>query len=167
MPIRKLAAILASDIVGYSRLMSFYEVGTLNTVKGIRRGLVDPAIAVHRGRLVKITGNGMLIEFASVFAPAQVPGVREEARSNDSIRAYSELTGAKAMAIHPAGGMFWKNGVDQLSAEEAALKAGKDATFRDARAPPCYNYARGNKVVLTKRLTVAEAAIGGAGAGGR
>ena len=63
---RRLAAILAADIVGYSRLMGADEVGTLATLKGHRRELTDPTIAAHRGRVVKTTGDGALIEFASV-----------------------------------------------------------------------------------------------------
>ena len=63
---RRLAAILAADVVGYSRLMGADEEGTLTQLKGHRRDLVDPKIAEHRGRIVKTTGDGMLVEFASV-----------------------------------------------------------------------------------------------------
>jgi adenylate cyclase len=62
---RRLAAILAADVAGYSRLMGVDEVGTLAALKVLRRGIVDPAIAQHNGRIVKTTGDGMLIEFAS------------------------------------------------------------------------------------------------------
>jgi TolB-like protein len=62
---RRLAAILAADIVGYSRLMGRDEEGTLARLKDCRRSLVDPKIAEHRGRIVKTTGDGMLVEFAS------------------------------------------------------------------------------------------------------
>src|ERR1700712_1247145 len=63
---RRLAAILAADVVGYSRLMGADEIGTLTSLKSHRRELVDSAIAEHRGRIVKTTGDGMLVEFASV-----------------------------------------------------------------------------------------------------
>jgi class 3 adenylate cyclase/pimeloyl-ACP methyl ester carboxylesterase len=63
---RRLAAILAADVVGYSRLMGADELGTLDALKAHRRELVDPAIAAHRGRIVKTTGDGILVEFASV-----------------------------------------------------------------------------------------------------
>jgi class 3 adenylate cyclase/pimeloyl-ACP methyl ester carboxylesterase len=63
---RRLAAILAADVVGYSRLMGTDEMGTLTSLKSHRRELVDPGIAEHRGRIVKTTGDGMLVEFASV-----------------------------------------------------------------------------------------------------
>ena len=65
-PLRRLAAILAADIAGYSRLMGDDEEGTLRRVKAILAGLVEPKIAAHRGRLVKTTGDGLLIEFGSV-----------------------------------------------------------------------------------------------------
>jgi adenylate cyclase len=63
---RKLAAILAADIAGYSRLMGADEEGTLARLKAHRQGLIDPKIAEHRGRIVKTTGDGMLVEFVSV-----------------------------------------------------------------------------------------------------
>ena len=63
---RRLAAILAADVAGYSRLMGDDEEGTLARLKSIRKTLVDPTIASHRGRIVKTTGDGMLVEFASV-----------------------------------------------------------------------------------------------------
>src|SRR5258707_15222138 len=63
---RRLAAILAADVAGYSRLMGVDEEGTLAALKAIRRELVDPKIKEHRGRIVKTTGDGVLVEFASV-----------------------------------------------------------------------------------------------------
>ena len=63
---RRLAAILAADVVGYSRLMGADEEGTLAALKEMRRGLADPKIKEHRGRIVKTTGDGLLVEFASV-----------------------------------------------------------------------------------------------------
>jgi class 3 adenylate cyclase/pimeloyl-ACP methyl ester carboxylesterase len=63
---RRLAAILVADIDGYSRLMGGDEVGTLSALKAHRRDLIDPAIAAHHGRIVKTTGDGMLVEFPSV-----------------------------------------------------------------------------------------------------
>jgi adenylate cyclase len=63
---RRLAAILAADVAGYSRLMGADEDGTLELLKAHRRELVDPKINQHRGRIVKTTGDGMLVEFPSV-----------------------------------------------------------------------------------------------------
>jgi adenylate cyclase len=62
---RRLAAVLAADVAGYSRLMGSDEEGTLTRLKAVRKSLVDPTIAKHRGRIVKTTGDGMLVEFAS------------------------------------------------------------------------------------------------------
>ena len=62
---RRLAAILAADVAGYSRLMGVDEEGTLAALKADRREIIDPKIAEHRGRIVKTTGDGALVEFAS------------------------------------------------------------------------------------------------------
>src|SRR6266513_5731457 len=63
---RRLAAILAADIAGYSRLMGADEEGTLARFKALRATVIDPKIAEHHGRSVKTTGDGLLVEFASV-----------------------------------------------------------------------------------------------------
>src|SRR6516225_6035933 len=63
---RRLAAILAADVAGYSRLMEADEEGTLAQLKVHRRTLIDPKIKEHRGRIVKLTGDCALVEFASV-----------------------------------------------------------------------------------------------------
>jgi adenylate cyclase len=63
---RRLAAILAADVAGYSRLMGADEEGTLERLKALRRELFDPKIAEYHGRLVKTTGDGLLVEFPSV-----------------------------------------------------------------------------------------------------
>ena len=68
---RRLTAILAADVAGYSRLMGADEEGTLAQLKAHRRALVDPKITEHRGRIVKTTGDGMLVEFASVVDALQ------------------------------------------------------------------------------------------------
>src|SRR5215212_205171 len=63
---RRLAAILAADVAGYSRLMGQDEAGTLARLRTLRRELIDPKIAEHKGRIVKTTGDGVLVEFPSV-----------------------------------------------------------------------------------------------------
>src|SRR5438477_4827133 len=63
---RRLAAIFAADVAGYSRLMGADEEGTLERLKAHRRQLIDPKISEHRGRIVKTTGDGLLAEFPSV-----------------------------------------------------------------------------------------------------
>lgn len=76
---RRLAAVLAADVAGYSRLMGANEEDTLARLKAVRKILVDPAITSHRGRIVKTTGDGMLVEFAS--AVDAVRGAIEVQRS--------------------------------------------------------------------------------------
>jgi adenylate cyclase len=78
---RRLAAVLAADIAGYSRLMGRDEERTLAQLKVLRKTLVDPGIAAHRGRIVKTTGDGMLVEFASAV---------------DAVRCAVEVQGAVA-----------------------------------------------------------------------
>ena len=63
---RRLAAILTADVVGYARLMGEDEAGTLERLKAHRRELIDPKVAEHRGRIVKLMGDGALVEFDSV-----------------------------------------------------------------------------------------------------
>jgi TolB-like protein/class 3 adenylate cyclase len=64
--IRRLAAILAADVAGYSRLIGADEEGTLNRLRSLRAEVIDPKITEHRGRIVKTTGDGLLVEFSSV-----------------------------------------------------------------------------------------------------
>ena len=68
---RRLAAVLAADVAGYSRLMGVDEEGTLARLKAIRKTLVDPTIAANRGRIVKTTGDGVLVEFVSAVDAAR------------------------------------------------------------------------------------------------
>ena len=86
---RRLAAILAADVAGYSRLMGEDEEGTLAALKAIRRELGDPKIKEHRGRIVKTTGDGLLVEFASVVDAVRcaVEVQREMALRNASVPA--------------------------------------------------------------------------------
>jgi adenylate cyclase len=86
---RRLAAILAADVAGYSRLMEADEEGTLAALRAVRRELADPKIAEHRGRIVKTTGDGLLAEFASVVDAARcaVEVQREMTERNASVPA--------------------------------------------------------------------------------
>src|SRR5271157_2479045 len=71
---RRLAAILAADVAGYSRLVGTDEEGTLERLKVIRRELLDPKIAEHHGRIVKTTGDGLLVEFGSTVDALRCAG---------------------------------------------------------------------------------------------
>src|SRR6202049_4964132 len=85
---RRLAAVLAADVAGYSRLMGIDEEGTLARLKAAKKAFVDPAIASHRGRIVKTTGDGMLVEFASAVDAARcaVEVQRGMSRQNADVR---------------------------------------------------------------------------------
>ena len=63
---RKIAAILVADVVGYSGLAGADEEGTLSRLRALRGDLIDPTVAAHRGRIVKRTGDGLIVEFRSV-----------------------------------------------------------------------------------------------------
>ena len=84
---RRLAAVLAVDVAGYSRLMGLDEERTLEQLKTFRKTLLDPTIATHRGRIVKTTGDGMLVEFASAVDAARcaVEIQREMVRQNADV----------------------------------------------------------------------------------
>jgi len=138
---RRLAAILAADVAGYSRLMGADEEGTLERLKALRRELLDPKIAEHKGRIVKTTGDGMLVEFASVVdavrcavavqqvMPERNTGVAADNRIElriginlgDVIVEGGDLYGdgvniaARIEALADAGGVFFSNTVhDQV-----------------------------------------------------
>ncbi len=69
---RRLAAILAADVVGYSRLMHEDETGTLAQLRTLRKELLDPKVEEYGGRIVKVTGDGVLIEFPSAVDAVQL-----------------------------------------------------------------------------------------------
>ncbi len=81
---RRLAAIMATDVVGYSRLIRADEEGTIAALKALRADLIDPKIAEHHGRIVKLMGDGMLVEFASV-----VDAVRAAVATQEAVAAYN------------------------------------------------------------------------------
>ena len=72
---RRLAAVMSADVVGYSRLMGADEAGTLSALKQLRASVIDPLIAEHRGRIVKLMGDGTLVEFGSC---CRCSGLRRE-----------------------------------------------------------------------------------------
>src|SRR5262250_3280764 len=86
---RRLTAILAADVAGYSRLMAADEEGTLSALKTLRREVTDPKIKEHRGRIVNTTGDGLLSEFASVVDAVRcaVEVQREMAARNAGVQA--------------------------------------------------------------------------------
>ena len=79
---RRLAAILAADVAGYSRLIGADEEGTLNRLRAIRTEVIEPTIAGYRGRLVKTTGDGFLVEFASVVDAVRCAAEAQQAMAS-------------------------------------------------------------------------------------
>jgi adenylate cyclase len=90
---RRLAAVLAADVVGYSRLMGLDDEGTLARLKAIRKTLVGPAVAEHRGRIVKTTGDGVLVEFASAVDATRCAAEVQDsmARQNSDVPQQSRI----------------------------------------------------------------------------
>src|SRR5881296_2193192 len=80
---RRLTAILSADVVGYSRLMELDESGTLERLKALRRAVVDPPVAAHGGRMVKLMGDGALVEFGSVVSAINCAHEIQEATETD------------------------------------------------------------------------------------
>jgi len=98
---RRLAAILAADVAGYSRLIGADEQGTLTRLKAIRSEVIDPQIAAHHGRIVKTTGDGLLVEFASTV---------------DALRCAREVQAQMAernAAVAPGKCIEWRIGIHQ------------------------------------------------------
>jgi adenylate cyclase len=108
---RKLAAILVADVVGYSRLAGIDEEGTLARLRTQRSDLIDPSISVHRGRVVKRTGDGSIVEFRSVVDVVRcavevqnasrnaIPACRWRSGSSFGSESTSATSSRKAMAI--------------------------------------------------------------------
>src|SRR5918993_4820646 len=86
MSTRRLAAILASDVVSFSTMMEKDEEGTLVKIKALQREVIEPKVAQHHGRIVKTTGDGFLIEFASPVEAVRCATAIQEALKADPLR---------------------------------------------------------------------------------
>jgi adenylate cyclase len=136
---RRLAAILAADVAGYSRLMGADEVGTIARLKALRRGLIDPAIREHRGRIVKTTGDGILIEFPSVVAAVECAaavqrGMAEHNRDVPEERRIEFRVGVNLGDIIADGKDILGDGVNVAARLEALAEPGRicvSGTVRD------------------------------------
>ena len=142
---RRLAAILAADVAGYSRLMGADEEGTLERLKALRCDLVDPKVAEHHGRIVKTTGDGVLVEFASVVDAVRCAVEMQQTERNTGVAADTRIElriginlgdvivegddlygdgvniAARIEALADAGGVFVSNTVHEKSPRPAAL----------------------------------------------
>jgi len=135
---RRLAAILAADVAGYSRLMGVDEEGTLARLKALRRELADPKIKEHRGRIVKTTGDGLLIEFASVVDAVRcaVEVQREMAERNADVppdRRIEFRMGINLGDIMKDGRDIYGDGVNVAARLEALAESGGICVSRVVR----------------------------------
>src|SRR5437899_4310236 len=135
---RRLAAILAADVAGYSRLMGADEEGTLARLKALRRELADPKIKEHRGRIVKTTGDGLLLEFASVVDAVRcaVEVQREMAERNADVpsdRRIEFRMGINVGDIIKDGRDIYGDGVNVASRLEALAEPGGICVSRVVR----------------------------------
>src|SRR4051794_12034880 len=126
---RRLPAILAADVAGYSRLMGADEEGTLERLKTLRRELLDPKIAEHKGRIVKTTGDGMLVEFASVVGAVRCAVAVQQAmpERNVAISADSRLElriGVNLGDVIAEGDDLYGDGVNIAARIEALADVG-------------------------------------------
>jgi len=127
--VRRLAAVLAADVAGYSRLMGRNEEGTLERLMAHRRAVVDPKIAEHHGRIVKTTGDGILAEFASVVDAVRcaVEMQRGMAERNSGVPISERLdfrVGINLTDVIVAGDDIYGDGVNVAARVEALADAG-------------------------------------------
>jgi adenylate cyclase len=136
---RRLAAILAADVVGYSRLMGADEEGTLAALKSHRQELIDPLIAQHQGRIVKTTGDGLLIEFASIVdavrcAVVMQQGIKDRNAHIDESRRIRFRIGINVGDVIVDDGDIFGDGVNVAARLEALAEPGEicvSATVRE------------------------------------
>ncbi|MBV8507239.1 MAG: tetratricopeptide repeat protein [Alphaproteobacteria bacterium] len=126
---RRLAAIVAADVVGYSRLMGADEIGTLRALRACRRELIDPTIAAHRGRIVKTTGDGLLVEFPSAVeaVSCSIAVQRGVASRNEGVAEDKRLTfrvGINVGDIIGEAGDIFGDGVNVAARLEALCEPG-------------------------------------------
>src|SRR6516162_9786793 len=126
---RRLAAILAADVAGYSRLMGADEEGTHATLQAYRREIIDPKITEHRGRIVRIIGDGLLVEFASVIAAVRWAAEVQRAMSERNAGLPQEKRIEFRMGINAGdiiidGTDIWGDGVNVAARLEALAEPG-------------------------------------------
>src|SRR5688572_4297973 len=122
---RRLAAILAADVVGYSRLMGQDEAGTLAALKALRTEIIDPKVTEHSGRVFKSTGDGCLAEFPSVVNAASCAvAIQQAVRDNTSNSAIQLRIGINVGDVVVEEGDVFGDGVNVASRIEGIAPAG-------------------------------------------
>src|SRR5438034_9883483 len=131
---RRLTAILAADVVEYSRLMGVDEAGTLAQLKEIRRAVIDAKIAEHRGRIVKLTGDGMLAEFPSVVnAVSCATEIQAAMRARTSESAIQFRIGVNLGDVIAEGDDIYGDGVNVAARLESVAQPGGIAVSQSVR----------------------------------
>ncbi len=110
---RRLAAILAADVVGYSRMMGEDEAGTLTALKALRQELFAPKVAEHHGRIVKLMGDGALVEFSSVVDAVACAVAMQRAIAGRHVSTNSPRTPSEGFPKTP--GPWWGQGAKPRS----------------------------------------------------
>ena len=139
-PQRRLAAILAADVVGYSRLMGADEAGTLAVLKARRAEVLQPIVAKHRGRVVKLMGDGVLVEFASavdaVECAIQLQKAMEAANAGvPEDRRIVLRIGINLGDVMVEGGDLYGDGVNIAARLESLAEPGRCLYFPDCIQP--------------------------------
>jgi adenylate cyclase len=142
---RRLAAVLAADVAGYSSLMGSDELGTLVDLKAIRRDFLDPAIAAHNGRIVKTTGDGILVEFASaVDAVTCAMVVQSQMAEHPSAMDIKFRIGINVGDIIIEGGDIFGDGVNIAARIENECEPGgvfvSDDAYRQVRGKTTFAF---------------------------
>jgi len=173
---RRLAAILAADVAGYSRLIGVDEGGTLARLKAIRAELIDPMIAAHNGRLVKTTGDGLLVEFASVVdalrcATEVQAGMAERTATAPADKPIEFRIGINVGDIVVEDGDIFGDGVNVAARLEGLAEPGRicvsarvqedatgklDLTFDDLGEQQLRNIARPVRVYSVRPVSASE-----------
>ena len=144
---RKLAAILCSDVVGFSRLAGADEDRILARLRSLRSDLIDPTIAVHNGRVVKRTGDGSIVEFRSVVdavrlaIEVQNAMVERNAGVPEDRRIVFRIGIHLGDVVEESDGDLMGDGVNIAARLEGYRQAWRDLPFR-RRLPPCKGEAR-------------------------
>src|SRR5438105_4662663 len=131
---RRLTAIFAADVVGYSRLMGNDEAGTLAQLKEIRQAVIDAKIAEHRGRIVKLTGDGVLAEFPSVVSAVScATEIQEVMRARTSESAIQFRIGVNLGDVIAEGDDIYGDGVNVAARLESVAQPGGIAVSQSVR----------------------------------
>src|SRR6185295_19856653 len=130
---RKLAAILSADVVGYSGLMEADEAGTLERLKANRTDVFDPCVTTHGGRIVKLMGDGALIEFASVVAAVECAVALQAAVANAADTSIRYRIGVNLGDVIIEGDDIYGEGVNVAARLQALAPEGGVAISRTVR----------------------------------